>query len=96
MGMDSNMTACSGSDEKRQVAEELSGLGIAIGELSDIAEKVEVSLECVLRGGGDKTVAEKNTPEQDLVPLAHQIRSLRHHVEGRAGKLRGILARLEL
>lgn len=79
---------------ERQVPIQLAALCVEIGRLHDQLGELEERLSSVRRGVDGTKSAEE--PQQELVPLANQIRGYAERVANAVARLQDIMARLEL
>jgi len=79
-----------------QVEEQVKLAYVSVGSLTSVIKELGERLTKAMRSVPPEENEEKDRPEEVLVPLAGDIRSISEHIEVQTDKLRDYLDRLEL
>lgn len=85
-----------GIAKQTQVSAQLARQQAALGDLADTISKLEERLDSILRPETNVKASPEISQEQELVPLAGQIRTNTFAIERQDKRLSQILSRLEL
>jgi hypothetical protein len=87
-------------EKETQVSKQLDNLGKAVTSLSDVWNEVERRISSVLTDEGEPS-PENNVKvpvpeEEELVPLAEELRTYRYQINSQKERMLDILSRIEL